>query len=166
MHLAHSFAAALLALTIGSSVHAAPLTSSIAGEATAAAAAIDPAVQAALARINELRRQAGASPLVLSSQLTAAAQGHADDMAAKRYFSHTSKDGRTVGQRISATGYRYSTYGENIAWGYADWTATIAAWMRSSGHRANILNARFKDIGLGAKSRYYVADFAAARAAR
>jgi uncharacterized protein YkwD len=163
MQLAKTLAAALLALTIGGSADAAPLTSSTTGEARAAAAAVDLGVQAALTRINELRRQAGASPLVLNSQLTAAAAGHAGDMAAKQYFSHTSKDGRSVGQRISATGYRYSTYGENIAWGYADWNATITAWMRSSGHRANILNARFKDIGLGAKNRYYVADFAAAR---
>lgn len=163
MHLARTLAATLLALTLGAAAHAAPLTSSTTGEARAAVAAVDVGVQAALARINELRRQAGVAPLVLSSQLTAAAQGHADDMAAKRYFSHTSKDGRSPGQRITATGYRYSTYGENIAWGYADWTATIAAWMRSSGHRANILNARFKHIGLGAKSRYYVTDFATAR---
>jgi uncharacterized protein YkwD len=163
MHLARAFAAALLALSVGSSVHAAPMTSSTTGEARAAVAAVDVGVQAALTRINQLRRQAGAAPLVLNSQLTAAAAGHANDMAVKKYFSHTSKDGRSPGQRITATGYRYSTYGENIAWGYADWNAAITAWMQSQGHRANILNARFKHIGLGVKNRYYVTDFATPR---
>ena len=47
-------------------------------------------------------------------------------MAANGYFSHTSRDGRTPGQRIAATGYSYATYGETIAWGYDDWNAAIA----------------------------------------
>jgi uncharacterized protein YkwD len=158
---------AALALLAAGPGHAAPLASSTGGGAAAeAAAAVDIGLEAALARINELRAQAGAAPLALSAQLTAAAQGHADDMAAKRYFSHTSRDGRTPGQRITAAGYRYSTYGENIAWGYADWAAAIAGWMRSAGHRANLLNIRFRELGLGLKNRYYVAVMAAPRTAR
>ncbi|MFO1046357.1 MAG: CAP domain-containing protein [Geminicoccaceae bacterium] len=116
-----------------------------------------------LARINELRAQAGVAPLTLNAQLVAAAQGHADDMVAKGYFSHTGPDGRGPGQRLAATGYQASTWGENIASGYADWNATITAWMGSAGHRANLLNARFKELGLGLASRRYVADLATPR---
>jgi uncharacterized protein YkwD len=150
----------LAALAAAAPINAKPRISSMKGEAAVGLAAVDTSVQIALTRINELRRQAGAAPLVLNTQLTAAAQGHADDMAAKGYFSHASRDGRTPGQRIAATGYRYTAYGENIAWGYADWNAALTAWMGSSGHRANILSTRYREVGLGLKNRYYVADFA------
>lgn len=156
-------AAALVALAATAPLNAQPRISSTKGEATAGLAAVDASVQLALTRINELRRQAGAPPLTLSAQLVAAAQGHANDMAAKGYFSHTSQDGRTPAQRINATGYSFTTYGENIAWGYANWNAALTAWMGSAGHRANLLSTRFLHVGLGAKSRYYVADFAAQR---
>jgi uncharacterized protein YkwD len=151
----------LLALAATSATSAEPRISSTAGEAVVAPAAVDPGIELALTRINELRRQAGAAPLTLNAQLNAAALGHAKDMAAKGYFSHTSLDGRTPGQRIAATGYRYGAYGENIAGGYANWNAAITAWMGSAGHRANLLNTRYKDVGLGLKNRYYVTDFAA-----
>lgn len=166
MHVVRTLAAiAMAAFAAATPTQAKPLLSSTqAGpSATLRAAAVDANLELALARINQLRAQAGVAPLTLNAQLTAAAQGHADDMAAKGYFSHTSKDGRTPGQRIAATDYSYTTYGENIAWGYADWNAALAGWMGSLGHRANLLNARFVEIGLGVKKRYYVADLAASR---
>ena len=156
-------AVTLLALAVASPTTAGPRISSIAGEAVATSAAADPGIQQALSRINELRHQAGAAPLKLNAQLTAAALGHAKDMAAKTYFSHTSLDGRTPGQRIAATSYSFTAWGENIAWGYADWNAALTAWMGSAGHRANLLNTRFKEVGLGVKNRYYVADLATPR---
>lgn len=124
-----------------------------------------PALAAALAEINGLRAQAGVPALSLNPKLTAAAQGHADDMAAKGYLSHTSQDGRTFVQRIQAAGYtNFTTLGENIARGQQTWHAAITNWMNSPGHRANMLSASFKDIGLGNKGRYWVQDFGTARA--
>lgn len=124
-----------------------------------------PALAAALAEVNRLRAEAGVAALTLNAKLTAAAQGHADDMAAKGYFSHTSQDGRTFVQRIQAAGYtNYTMLAENIASGQAGWYAAITAWKNSPGHRANMLNGNYKEIGLGAKGRYWVQDFGTARA--
>ena len=69
-------------------------------------------------------------------------------MATKNYFSHTSLDGRTMVSRINATGYVWSTIGENIAAGYPTVNAVVDGWMASDGHCANIMNAAFQDVGL------------------
>ena len=88
MGMVRTFAAvALVAVTAAAPLNAKPRLSSIRGQAVAGLAAVDPALTTALARINELRRQAGAAPLVLNSRLSAAEQAHADDMAAKGYFA-------------------------------------------------------------------------------
>lgn len=81
--------------------------------------------------------------------LTTAASRHSADMVARDYFSHTSPDGTDPGARITAAGYRWSTYGENIAKGQQTAAAVMDSWMNSSGHRANILNCAFKEIGVG-----------------
>lgn len=85
-----------------------------------------------------------------------AAIGHSRDMVRHRFFSHTGSDGSGLSTRIARTGYlvgaRSWQVGENIAWGtgsYSTPAATVRAWMNSAGHRANILNASFRDIGFG-----------------
>lgn len=105
--------------------------------------------------VNNERAQAGCPPLQISSQLAAAALGHSKDMADNDYFSHTSLDGRAFWQRIEAQGYSFWSAGENIAAGYQTPAAVMAGWMDSSGHRANILDCDFKDIGVG---YYYLAN--------
>jgi uncharacterized protein YkwD len=70
-------------------------------------------------------------------------------MAAKDYFSHTSKDGRSFADRIRAAGYRGGSIGENIAAGQATASAVMKSWMASAGHRANILNCDLKALGVG-----------------
>lgn len=70
-------------------------------------------------------------------------------MAARDYFSHTSQDGSGPGDRITDAGYRWSTYGENIAKGQRTPAAVMDSWMNSPGHRANILNCSFKELGVG-----------------
>jgi uncharacterized protein YkwD len=102
-----------------------------------------------LALVNTERSAAGCGPLAIHSALNTAAQGHADDMAANGYFSHTSQDGRSLADRISQAGYSYQTAGENIARGQPSATEVMDAWMNSSGHRANILNCSFEDLGVG-----------------
>ena len=69
-------------------------------------------------------------------------------MAAQNYFAHDSKDGRTFSQRISATGYAWSTAGENIAAGYSSVDAVMDGWIQSAGHCANLMNANFSEIGV------------------
>jgi len=103
-----------------------------------------------LLRLTNLERQkAGLSPLKLSSRLTDAAQSHAVDMANNNYFSHTGRNGSSVGNRAKANGYKYRVVGENLAAGRATPEGTIRQWMNSPGHRANILNQRFTEIGFG-----------------
>lgn len=102
-----------------------------------------------IALVNSERAAAGCGPLKEDAQLRTAAQGHSDDMAQRDYFSHTDPDGGDPGKRTTAAGYRWSTYGENIAMGQQTAQQVMDAWMKSQGHRENILNCSFKDIGVG-----------------
>ncbi|MFI8962593.1 sigma-70 family RNA polymerase sigma factor [Streptomyces sp. NPDC053493] len=102
--------------------------------------------------VNSERAQAGCGPLTENALLTRAAQGHSDDMAARNFFDHTNPDGDGPGERVTAAGYRWSTYGENIAMGQRTPAEVMESWMNSPGHRANILNCSFKEIGIGIHS--------------
>ncbi|MGW0765497.1 sigma-70 family RNA polymerase sigma factor [Streptomyces sp. NPDC002676] len=102
-----------------------------------------------VALVNKERAAAGCGPVTENPQLEKAAQAHSDDMAARNFFDHTNPDGADPGQRITAAGYRWSTYGENIARGQQTAQSVMDAWMHSPGHRANILNCGFKNIGVG-----------------
>lgn len=99
--------------------------------------------------VNSERAKEGCAPVSGNGQLDTAAQRHSEDMAARDYFSHTSPDGTDPGDRITAAGYRWSTYGENIARGQQTPAQVMDGWMNSPGHRANILNCDFKEIGIG-----------------
>ncbi|MGW0945673.1 sigma-70 family RNA polymerase sigma factor [Streptomyces sp. NPDC002623] len=102
-----------------------------------------------IALVNKERATAGCGALTGDALLRKAAQGHSDDMAARDFFDHTNPDGADPGQRITAAGYRWSTYGENIAKGQQTAESVMTSWMNSEGHRANILNCDFKNIGVG-----------------
>jgi uncharacterized protein YkwD len=103
-----------------------------------------------LLKLTNLERQkVGLPPLKLSSQLSRAAQLHSEDMANKGYFNHTGLNGLTMVDRAKASGYEYSALGENIAAGRATPEGTIRQWMNSSGHRANLLNRKFTEVGFG-----------------
>ncbi|MFF5470894.1 sigma-70 family RNA polymerase sigma factor [Streptomyces achromogenes] len=102
-----------------------------------------------VALVNKERAAAGCGPVTEDPLLERAAQGHSDDMAARGFFDHTNPDGAGPGERVTAAGYRWSTYGENIARGQQTPQAVMDSWMHSPGHRANILNCSFKDIGVG-----------------
>lgn len=107
------------------------------------------AVAQVVALVNKERADAGCGPLTEDPQLNQAALGHSEDMDARDFFDHTNPDGADPGQRITAAGYTWSTYGENIAQGQQTPEAVMDSWMNSPGHRANILNCSFKDIGVG-----------------
>ena len=104
---------------------------------------------AMLAEVNALRRKAGAPPLRLSKDLQQAAQAHAQDMLARGYFAHKSPSGSTVRERSRKAGYHWRTVGENIAEGQTSVDEVVTTWMGSPGHRQNILNPDFQDLGIG-----------------
>ena len=102
-----------------------------------------------LAEVNAVRRKAGAPPLRLNPDLEQSAQAHAEDMLARGYFAHQSPSGTTVRERSRKAGYDWRTIGENIAEGQKSVQEVMATWMSSPGHRQNILNPDFKDLGIG-----------------
>ena len=102
-----------------------------------------------LALTNQAREAHGLNSLTFSYQLGQAAQGHAEALATQNFFSHTGKDGSTISSRISATGYQYSSAGENIAAGQTSAHSVFQGWMNSEGHRANILSSQFTEVGFG-----------------
>ncbi|MBT2369295.1 CAP domain-containing protein [Streptomyces sp. ISL-10] len=117
-----------------------------------------------VALVNSERSKAGCSPVTLNAKLTKAAQDHSKDMAAHRNMSHTGSDGSDPGERITRAGYAWSTYGENVAYGYATPESVMAGWMASPGHKRNILNCGFNEIGVGLAQpgNYWTQDFGTA----
>lgn len=103
--------------------------------------------------VNDIRRENGLGELTLNWELSRVARYKSQDMADKGYFSHTSPTYGTPFQMMRAFGLSYRTAGENIAYGYATPQAVVNGWMNSSGHRANILNANFTQIGVGYVSK-------------
>jgi uncharacterized protein YkwD len=126
-----------------------------------------------LDRINEARHKGcncgntfypPAPPLVWNNQLEVAAKGHAEDMSDRSYFSHTSKDGRTMADRITAAGYAFKgfssyTVGENIAQGQMTIAGVMDGWLQSEGHCKNLMNPAFKEVGVAEINYYWVQDF-------
>ena len=99
--------------------------------------------------VNEIRAENGLSRLTANWELSRVARFKSQDMADKGYFSHTSPTYGTPFEMIRAFGLSYKTAGENIAYGQRTPQAVVNAWMNSSGHRANILNASYTQIGVG-----------------
>ncbi|SMD05457.1 CAP domain-containing protein [Sporomusa malonica] len=98
--------------------------------------------------LNNDREKQGLPRLIADSRLTQVARKHAADMVSKNYFSHTNLQGQSPFDRLKANGIAYRSAGENIAYNYniADMEA---AWMKSPGHRANILNSGYTHVGVG-----------------
>lgn len=99
--------------------------------------------------VNSHRRAAGRRDVRYNASLTSACQRHAQDMARRNVMSHTGSDGTNGGQRITRAGFRWTSWGENLAVGQTSSQAVVSAWMNSSGHRANLLNWRFQWMGVG-----------------
>ena len=123
----------------------------------------DPAAAEVVRLVNLARATAGCGALRVDSRLTTAARLHSEDMALRNYFSHTSLDGRSPWDRLEAQGYTAGS-GENIAAGQSTPAAVMDAWMKSTGHRANILNCSSRAIGVGigrggSYGTYWTQDF-------
>jgi len=113
---------------------------------------------AVLCLVNRERAENGEPPLLLNAQLEKAAEGHDSEMIAEDYFAHVSPAGITPVDRLKTTtsyvpgpkvGY---VIGENLAWGtlyLSTPQAIVEAWIASPGHLANILEARYRETGIG-----------------
>ncbi len=107
--------------------------------------------------LNKERKRHGRRALAASRELRGAAQSYAEQMVRDRFFDHVSPGGTTLLSRIrGTTGYLADkvgySLGENLAWGSGELATprqTVIAWMRSPGHRRNILDKRFRHIGVG-----------------
>jgi len=104
---------------------------------------------------NASRKEFGLGSVVENSVLNKAAQAKANDMLAKGYFSHNNPDGKTPWDFIVAAGYNYLSAGENLAINFTEAENVETAWMNSPGHKANILNKNFEEIGVGIAEGQY-----------
>ena len=147
---------------------------SVSIERASTPAASSSAADAIVAAMNRERTSRGLRPLRLNERLSLAANDRIGDMFAKNYFAHVSPDGVQPFVWAQQRGYRYRLIGENLAVGYRG-TAVVDGWMRSPGHRENILQRGFEEVGIaiadGAPQRGYrgptvVAMYGASTAAR
>jgi uncharacterized protein YkwD len=114
--------------------------------------------------VNKQRASRGLAPVRFHVALVKAARAHSAEMVHRRYFSHNSYSGASFSSRLIYYGYKRTGYsswsaGECIAWGQGllgTPQAIVSAWMHSSSHRAIILTARFRDVGVGVHSGSYM----------
>jgi uncharacterized protein YkwD len=142
---------------------AAPRTT---GATTASAKGLTAELRQVVDLVNQERAKAGCKALTVNDKLTLAAQRHSQDQADHKTMSHDGSDGSDVGDRLDRVGYAWRSYGENVAWNQQSAAAVMDAWMNSPGHRANILNCSFTEIGVGvARSNgpYWTQDFGTPR---
>lgn len=158
--------AALAATAVAAPVLLAPAAAGAAKPAAKAAASCPAAgaaptssaktVKTILCLLNKERSQRGLAPLRADARLAKAARRHSNDMVQRRFFDHTAPGDVTFVERIErqryTAGSRGWSVGENIAWGtgsLATPAQIVRSWMRSPGHRKNILSPQFREIGIG-----------------
>ncbi|MEV6365539.1 CAP domain-containing protein [Micromonospora musae] len=136
------------------------------GTTTAPSGGVSAQAREVVDLVNAERAKAGCKALTIDDKLMTAAQRHSQDQADHQNMSHTGSDGSDPGDRIDRVGYQWRTYGENVAWNQKNPAAVMDAWMNSPGHKANILNCAFTEIGVGianSNGPYWTQDFAAPR---
>lgn len=136
--------------------------------AAAAGTALSEVEADVLAYTNDVRAEHGLAPLAANQALERAARAHSADMLKNDYFDHVDRSGCDPGCRITNAGYAWQAFGENIHMmsGYglgAEGTAhkIVDDWLASPGHRANLLNATYTDVGIGVASAGDTYDTAA-----
>ncbi len=140
---------------------------SVAGGRTAPAQGCTP-TQEVIERMNAQRAKVGRGPLIADARLAAAAQRHAEDLAAGDTLDHAGSDGSTPAARVSEAGYGWTFVSENVAAGYATAEAVVQAWFLSPSHRANMMSPSPVHVGIGYAFRdsttykhYWTANFGA-----
>lgn len=119
-----------------------------------------------LSLLNNARAEAKLAPLNISGRLSAAAQGHSDDMACNNFVGHTGSDGSSIQARVGASGYAAS-YSEEVIFASGTPQDAFNWWINDKAHRDAILNPRAMDVGIGysylpgtAYGSYYTVNFA------
>jgi uncharacterized protein YkwD len=102
---------------------------------------------------NHRKTSSSGNPLKMNRLLSQAAEKHTFDMVRQNYFSHVGKDGSTPSQRVTREGYNFRAFGENIAAGQQTPEQVVNAWFNSEGHRRNMLNPAFEEMGCKTKKR-------------
>ncbi|MEU5208704.1 CAP domain-containing protein [Streptomyces sp. NPDC020742] len=114
--------------------------------------------------VNAQRAQHGCGPLTVDARLQKAAQAHSDDMAARNYYEHNTPEGVDPGTRMTNAGFAWQSWAENIFKSPKDPATAMDGWMKSPGHRDNILNCSYKSTGVGvnmsANGPWWTQDFA------
>lgn len=150
--------ASLAAIGVAGPSSASAASTSNCPDAAAAPSSITqaPFADAVLCLLNNERRKRNMKPLRINDKLSSAALGHTLSMREGGYFAHDEPTGSTFSDRILSTGYtsgaRRWMVGENLAWGSGSLgtpKGLMRAWMNSPPHRANILERRYREIGLG-----------------
>jgi hypothetical protein len=100
-----------------------------------------------LAATNQARIDQHEKPLTINSELNKAAELKVKNMFDRQYWAHDAPDGTTPWHWFSVAGYNYQSAGENLAKDFTTDSSTVAAWMASPSHRANILNTSYQDVG-------------------
>lgn len=103
---------------------------------------------------------APAPPLIWNDKLELAAERHSNFMKINNNLSHTGENGSNAGQRITAAGYKWNAYGENIAVGYASEEEVIKGWLNSAPHCKNLMNSGFTDMAITRNGSYWTQDLA------
>src|SRR3954470_4103246 len=150
-------ATALVALAAPAGAHASAQTAPCAGaDLVPDAGNLAQVGQATLCLLNDERAAAGLRPLAYSAPLTTPSAAYSTKMVAQNFFAHESPDGTTLTSRLTAAGYIDPDgdwfVGENLAWGQGNLATArniAVAWMNSPGHRHNILEPEFTEVGVG-----------------
>ncbi|MGE3180776.1 MAG: CAP domain-containing protein [Phycisphaerae bacterium] len=125
-----------------------------------------------LQRVNWERSAAGLNPVRRNATLEAQAEQYACEMIHYDFFAHDNPaTGSTLRDRAEQFGYNYLTIGENLAGGQETAQEAMDGWMNSPGHRANILNPDFEELGVGIRAggdygMYWVQEFGKPAAVR
>ena len=120
-----------------------------------------PIVTAIVDDMNRERAARGLKPLRLNRRLSLAADDRVADMLSKHYFEHVSPEGMEPWTWADRRGYDYREIGENLAVGYPSADAVVNGWMRSPGHRANILGRDFDEVGIAVAPQSPMRGYAA-----
>lgn len=119
-------------------------------QTAAARVELDPVAAAVVERTNKERSREGLPILRPNANLVRAAEFLAADLADRRLLEHKDRNGRKLAERLESAGYTgWTAIAENIAYGHKTADDVVSAWMRSTGHRKNILDPDVTEIGVG-----------------
>jgi uncharacterized protein YkwD len=144
----------LLAIALLAPASAAAVTTAPAATATLA----DPGVREVLRLVNQHRERIGCTPLRWDAALARVAERHSRDMARRGFFSHQNPEDQSPFDRMESAGIGYRAAAENIAMGQATGAEVFRDWMNSRGHRENMENCRYTEVGIGRAGDHWTLD--------